>query len=359
VTTYDYDSANRLINISSPVASYSITLDENGNRTNINQNEPLAPVVMEGATAYGYNAKGNRLLLVGTPGFEYDNEGQLASGYGASYSFDYEHRLTGINGSSFNYDGNGNRLQAVRNGDTTNYIYDNKGNLLMSEGTDGIRVYIYGKGLLAVLSQGDRWLDVYCYHYNAIGSTVALTDLNKAVVNKYAYDPFGKITGQVEAVPQPFKFAGQHGVMTEPNGFNYMKARYYDPNVGRFISEDPIGFEGGNVNLYAYVGNNPVNRIDPSGLFENPFGLFENIYRPLPLVQDSFPKSDFAAPVADVVLGSIEAATAVTAGVAAGVTLFAPEFWWATFVLAPYSVEFGYDSVARITSGIEKLNCRR
>lgn len=53
--------------------------------------------------------------------------------------------------------------------------------------------------------------------------------------------------------------------MTEPNGFYYMRARYYDPNVGRFISEDPIGFEGGDVNLYAYVGNNPVSWIDPSG----------------------------------------------------------------------------------------------
>ncbi|MBI4619432.1 MAG: RHS repeat-associated core domain-containing protein, partial [Desulfobacterales bacterium] len=59
----------------------------------------------------------------------------------------------------------------------------------------------------------------------------------------------------------------QHGVMTEPNGFYYMKARYYDPNVGRFISEDPIGFEGGDVNLMVYVGANPVNEIDPSGLF--------------------------------------------------------------------------------------------
>ncbi len=54
--------------------------------------------------------------------------------------------------------------------------------------------------------------------------------------------------------------------MAEPNGFYYMRARYYDPKVGRFISEDPIGFGGGDVNLYAYVQNNPVMRIDPWGL---------------------------------------------------------------------------------------------
>jgi RHS repeat-associated protein len=65
------------------------------------------------------------------------------------------------------------------------------------------------------------------------------------MVNQYAYGPFGNILNQVEAVTQPFKFVGQFGVMTEPNGFYYMKARYYDPEVGRFISEDPIGFGGG------------------------------------------------------------------------------------------------------------------
>jgi RHS repeat-associated protein len=92
-----------------------------------------------------------------------------------------------------------------------------------------------------------------------------MTDQAQAIVNKYAYDSFGNVANQVEAVSQPFKFVGQYGVMTEPNGFYYMRARYYDPNVGRFISEDPIGFDGGDVNLYAYVGNNPVNLIDPHG----------------------------------------------------------------------------------------------
>jgi len=65
---------------------------------------------------------------------------------------------------------------------------------------------------------------------------------------------------------QPFKFVGQFGVMQEPNGFYYMRARYYDPKVGRFISEDPIGFEGGDVNLYNYASNNPLLLIDPLGL---------------------------------------------------------------------------------------------
>ncbi|SPF44946.1 hypothetical protein SBDP1_520001 [Syntrophobacter sp. SbD1] len=105
----------------------------------------------------------------------------------------------------------------------------------------------------------------YCYHFNGTGSTAALTDMTGAVVNSYAYDPFGQILGQQETIAQPFKYVGQYGVMAEPNGLYYMRARYYDPTVGRFISEDPLGFGGGDVNLSAYVQNNPVNMIDPDG----------------------------------------------------------------------------------------------
>lgn len=266
MTSYSFDTAHRLTGITSPVASYQFTqLDGNGNRKNVVQTEPLALAFNPSMTGYGYNDRKTRLLTAGTNGFGYNNEGELSSGYGTSYTFDYEHRLAGMGGTSFSYDGSGNRLQAVRSGVTTRYIYDMMGNLLAeADGNNNItRYYIHGKGLLAMVTPEGQ---VYCYHYNAVGSTVALTDQNQAMVNKYAYDPFGNIGNQVEAVPQPFKFVGQHGVMTEPNGFYYMKARYYDPQVGRFISEDPMGFAGGDVNLSAYVQNNPINRVDPLGL---------------------------------------------------------------------------------------------
>jgi RHS repeat-associated protein len=89
------------------------------------------------------------------------------------------------------------------------------------------------------------------------------------VASSYAYDPFGQILSQQETAPQPFKYVGQYGVMAEPNGLYYMKARYYDSSVGRFISQDPLGFGGGDINLYNYVGGDPVNRIDPLGLMES------------------------------------------------------------------------------------------
>ncbi len=67
----------------------------------------------------------------------------------------------------------------------------------------------------------------YCYHFNAIGSTIALTDSTQAVQNKYAYSPFG-VLSQSEVVPQPFKYVGKYGVFAEANNLYYMRARYYD-----------------------------------------------------------------------------------------------------------------------------------
>ena len=69
---------------------------------------------------------------------------------------------------------------------------------------------------------------------------------------------------QSETVQQPFKYAGQVGVFDEGSNLYYMRARYYDASIGRFISEDPIGFQGG-LNLYAYVGGNPIMAVDTSG----------------------------------------------------------------------------------------------
>ena len=277
-TTYGYDNANRLTAInnrkadSTTISNYTFTLDGNGNRTNIDQTEPYAPAIGEGATVdYTYNTQKNRLTAVAGAPYTYDNEGQLLTSNGGvnSYTFDYEHRLKTIAGGStatFYYDGSGNRLKAVRSSTETRYIYDAAGRLLAEADSNNniTKYYIYGNGLLAMVTPAN---DVYCYHFNGVGSTIAMTDNTQAVVNQYSYDAFGNIADQQEAVSQPFKYVGQFGVMTEPNGFYYMKARYYDPAIGRFISEDPIGFDGGDVNLMAYVGNNPVTGIDPSGLY--------------------------------------------------------------------------------------------
>jgi len=276
VTGFGYDNANRLVDLQnlaggsgSIIASYQFTLDGNGNRIHSSQTAPLNPAASTGSVALTFNAKKNRLLTANTATFTYDDEGQLASGYGNTYTFDYEHRLTGISGASINeqfrYDGAGNRLEVVRNGVVTRYVYDLNGNLIAEATGNNVitRYYIHGLGLLAMATPAGA---LYCYHFDATGHTVALTDIGKRIINKYAYTPDGVVANQEETVPQPFKYAGRHGVMAEPDGFYYMRARYYDPQVGRFISEDPLGFDGGDINLYAYAGNNPVMLVDPMGL---------------------------------------------------------------------------------------------
>ena len=135
------------------------------------------------------------------------------------------------------------------NGTTTTYRLDNADRLT------GIDTKTSGNAVIASFS----------YTLDATGNTVAITDGSENVVNSYDYSPFGMILSETEAFPQPFKYVGKLGVMSEGD-FYYMRARYYDPLVGRFISEDPKGFDGGDVNLYVYAGNNPVLLVDPWGL---------------------------------------------------------------------------------------------
>lgn len=276
-TTYGYDNANRLTSLlnkksdASVIATYSYTLNAVGNITRSVQDEPLEPVFTAGTTNYTYNAQKTRLLSAGADTFTYDNEGQLATGYGSSYAFDYEHRLTAISGAfsaTYFYDGFGNRLKAIRSGVVTKYIYDVNGNVIAeADSSNNItRYYVHGIGLMSLITPSDS---VYIYHFNNIGSTIAITDETQTIANKYSYDPFGVVLNQVEAVPQPFKYVGQYGVMREPNGIDKMGYRYYDPN-GVFLSEDPLGFGGGDVNLRRYTANDPLSFIDPYGLIRWP-----------------------------------------------------------------------------------------
>lgn len=110
----------------------------------------------------------------------------------------------------------------------------------------------------------------YYYHYDSRGSTIALTDAGQNVTDAYAYDPFGRSVNSTGATANPFRYVGRYGVMEEGNGLQFMRARYYDPEIGRFLSKDPIPPALGDIetiNLYAYVKNNPIILIDPMGLW--------------------------------------------------------------------------------------------
>jgi RHS repeat-associated protein len=104
----------------------------------------------------------------------------------------------------------------------------------------------------------------YSVHTDHQGSVRAVTDLTGGVVNSYAYDAYGNAEAAVESLPQRFRYTGREwdGVTR----LYHYRARAYDPETGRFLQEDPLWFNAGDLNVYRYVGNNPVNAVDPSGM---------------------------------------------------------------------------------------------
>jgi len=101
------------------------------------------------------------------------------------------------------------------------------------------------------------------YQADGLGSVTSLSTSTGVVSDSFVYDSFGNVTSSTGSFVQPFRYTGRE--WDGETGLYYYRARYYDPQIGRFLSEDPIGFHGGS-NFYAYVGNNPTNRIDPLGL---------------------------------------------------------------------------------------------
>ncbi|PIE69298.1 MAG: hypothetical protein CSA21_03330 [Deltaproteobacteria bacterium] len=127
------------------------------------------------------------------------------------------------------YDGAGNHLKTTRNGLTTYHIYDSSNNLLAEADSSGqiTRCSIYAAGLEEMIEGNNA----YTYHFDAIGSTMVMTDNSGAIVNQYACSPYGRDLGKTETRLQPLLY--------------YMRAGYYDADNGRFISADPLSFEAG------------------------------------------------------------------------------------------------------------------
>jgi len=198
--------------------------------------------------------------------YDYDKLYQLTGadypGGSASYGYDkLGVRTSMTNGSTTTY--NTNNLNQLLSWDLEDHVtlYDDNGNLL--------RKFVYGAGIdePACMIAG---ASTYYYHYDGLGSVIALSDSSKNIVGKYSYDVFGIPTirgtqGEVRstsAYGNPFLFTGrQYDAQAQ---LYYYRARFYSPVFGRFLQPDPIDYEDG-LNLYTYVGNNPTNWIDPWG----------------------------------------------------------------------------------------------
>jgi RHS repeat-associated protein len=151
------------------------------------------------------------------------------------------------------------------NGDITRYVYDRADIVTEYDGSWNVKSkYTHNLGIddpLTVEQAGNA----YYYHKHGLGSVTELTDASGNVIKTYRYKSFGEIYSETGTFNQPFTFTGRE--YDPESRLYYYRARYYDPRAGRFLTQDPIGFASGDVNLYRYVQNNPINWVDALGLW--------------------------------------------------------------------------------------------
>ena len=161
--------------------------------------------------------------------------------------------------TTFTYGGDGLRNSRTMGGVTTTFTWDIAGGLpvVLDDGAQ----YVYGAGLVSQVSGANS----YYYLADGLGSTMKTVDASGAVVNGYTYDIYGKKTSSTGSQANEFDFAGQQ---TDPTGLQYLRARYYDPETGTFMSREPLAvlpiWPGA---PYGYADSNPADKVDPTGLY--------------------------------------------------------------------------------------------
>jgi RHS repeat-associated protein len=240
--------------------------DAVGNRTKM--------ISSAATTNYSYNTA-DELLLAGTSSYTYDGNGsqitKTTGGVTVNYGWDALNRLAAVVGGAvdtvYAYDGDGNRVSQQIPTGTYNYSNDSLSTVpgaLSESGPDGSLDYSYGLSMISVTAAGFQ----YYHQEDGLGSTINLTDATGAQKANYSYDPWGRLTTPLDPVgsKDKYKFTGQ---VTDANSvLEFLRSRYYDPTIGRFISQDPLLYrtppEIGSA--YAYALSNPLRLSDPLGL---------------------------------------------------------------------------------------------
>ncbi len=295
-TDYKYDTRDQLtaaLHADPANVDESYGYDSTGNRTT-SQRHGTGYVVGDGVAGTPDN---NRLTSDGTYRYSYDAEGnlttrtQIASGAVREFTWDQRNRLVGVvdrataNGTaiqtvSYIYDALDRRTaesvtSSIGATSSTYFVYD--GNNVLADWTDAdgpgplpaseSMRYLHGPAVDQILAQEDSSGFVLWDLADHLGTVRDLVDNSGAVVNHLKYDSFGSILAMSSSTPKHFtryQFTGREFDIA--TGLNYYRARYYNAETGRFISEDPIGFNSGDMNAFRYVANNPMTYVDPSGL---------------------------------------------------------------------------------------------
>jgi RHS repeat-associated protein len=266
-TSYSYDDASQLTSIAyalgaSSVGDLNYSYDRAGRRTAVTGS--LARTELPGPTSSTAYDAANRLTEWNGAALSYDDNGNLLSDGARTYIWDARNRLVGISGAvsaAFTYDAVGRRLSKIVNGANLEFVYDGLNPVQERSGGAAVANLMTGSGIDEFFRRTDA-AGARDFLTDALGSTLALTDTAGAIRTSYAYDPYGNVAMTADPSTNSYQYTGREN---DGTGLYYYRARFYSPELKRFISEDPIGIDGG-LNFYQYVAGDPVNFNDPLGL---------------------------------------------------------------------------------------------